>query len=64
MRGYFVTNKEDYFNSSMFSKVLSYVQSNPRMCKLQEQTGKPILIIESVGQVETAISLLHHMMKV
>lgn len=61
LRGYFVSNKEEYFNSEVFSKVLQYVQTHPRSCKLREQTGKPLLVIDSVGQVEKAIEILHQM---
>lgn len=62
LRGYFVSNKEEYFNSAMFSQVLKYIQAHPRSCKLREHTGKPLLIIDPVNHVESAIELLHHMM--
>ncbi|MBX2944471.1 MAG: transcription-repair coupling factor [Cyclobacteriaceae bacterium] len=61
LRGYFVSSKEEYFNSEVFSKVLQYVQTHPRSCKLREQAGKPLLVIDSVEQVEKAIEILHHM---
>lgn len=61
MRGYFVSNKDEYFNSPMFSNVLKYVQGHPRNCKLREQTGKPLLIVDPVEHVNQAIELLHYM---
>ncbi len=62
LRGYFVSNKEEYFDSAMFSRVLNFVQSHSRSCKLREQTGKPLLIVEPVEHVDTAIELFHHIM--
>jgi len=62
LRGYFVSNKEEYFNSAIFSQVLKFVQAHPRTCKLREQTGKALLIVDPVEHVDTAIELLHHMM--
>jgi transcription-repair coupling factor (superfamily II helicase) len=61
MRGYFVSNNDAYFNSPMFSNVLKYVQAHPRNCKLREQAGKPLLIVEPVEHVNRAIELLRHM---
>ncbi|MBX2968969.1 MAG: transcription-repair coupling factor [Cyclobacteriaceae bacterium] len=61
MRGYFVSNKDEYFNSPMFSNVLKYVQAHPRNCKLREQTGKPLLVVDPVEHVNQAIELLHYM---
>jgi transcription-repair coupling factor (superfamily II helicase) len=64
LRGYFVTNNEAYFNSETFSKVLSYVQYHPRQCKLREQAGKPMLVVESIERVETAIEIFHRLLGV
>jgi transcription-repair coupling factor (superfamily II helicase) len=61
MRGYFVSNKDEYFNSAMFSNVLKYVQAHPRNCKLREQIGKPLLVVDPVEHVNQAIELLHYM---
>ncbi|MBX2964944.1 MAG: transcription-repair coupling factor [Cyclobacteriaceae bacterium] len=61
MRGYFVSNKDEYFNSPMFSNVLKYVQGHPRNCKLREQSGKPMLIVEHVEHVNQGIELLSYM---
>jgi transcription-repair coupling factor (superfamily II helicase) len=61
LRGYFVSNKESYFSSDMFSKILTFVQSNNRLCKLRDQAGKPLLIMEPVETVDRAIQLLSRM---
>ena len=61
-RGYFVTNNDAYFNSEVFGKILRFVQTHSRQCKMKDQMGKPTLFIEQVKSVDTAIDLLHHMM--
>jgi transcription-repair coupling factor (superfamily II helicase) len=61
LRGFFISNKEAYFNSDMFSHVLRYVQTHPHHCKLREQTGRPMLVIDPLEQVNDAIRLLREM---
>lgn len=60
-RGYFVSTKELYFNSEVFSKILHYIQSHPKSCKLREHAKKPILIVDPVDDVDTAIHLVKQM---
>ncbi len=61
LRGYFVSNKDAYFSSSMFSGILQFVQTNSRTCRLRDQAGKPLLIIDPVDTVDKAIQLLSRM---
>jgi transcription-repair coupling factor (superfamily II helicase) len=47
-----------YYMSSAFDRLLNYVQSNPRNCKLREVGHKRSLVIKNVDTVETAVALL------
>jgi len=60
LRAYFVTTNDAYFNSDIFGKILQFVQTNSRQCKVRDQGGKPMLVIESVKSVDAAIDLLGH----
>lgn len=61
-RGYFVSNNDAYFSSEVFGKILLFVQANARQCKMKDQAGKAMLMIENILTVDSAIELLHHMM--
>lgn len=61
LRAYFVTNNDAYFNSEVFGKILQFVQAHSRQCKMKDQAGKAMLVIEGVRSVDAAIELLHHM---
>lgn len=50
--------KSPYYMSPAFDRLLSFVQSNPRNCKLREAGNKRSLIIKNVDTVETAVALL------
>jgi transcription-repair coupling factor (superfamily II helicase) len=60
-RGFFVTNKDAYFNSEVFGKILKFVQTHPRKCKIKDQAGKAMIAIEDVPTVDSAIELLNQM---
>lgn len=60
LRAYFVTNNDAYFNSEVFGKILQFVQTHSRQCKMRDQGGKPMLVIENVNSVDAAIDLLGH----
>lgn len=57
-RGFFVSNNDAYFNSEIFGKILKFAQANPRRCKIKDQGGKPMIVIENVSTVDSAIELL------
>lgn len=58
MRAYFISGKEDYFKSEIFGKILAFVQSHSKKCRMKETTGKLILTIEDITSVEKAIEIL------
>ena len=61
LRGYFVSNNDSYFNSPIFGQILQFVQSHSRQCKMRDQAGKAMLVIEDVKSVDNAIDLLNQM---
>lgn len=61
VRGYFVTGNDAYFNSEIFGLILKFAQNNPRRCKIKDQGGKPLIVIENVPSVDAAIELFDHM---
>ncbi len=47
-----------YYMTSAFDRILNYVQSNPRGCKLREVGNKRSLLVRNIDTVETAVALL------
>jgi transcription-repair coupling factor (superfamily II helicase) len=58
LRGYFVAGNQEYFKSEVFGKVLSFVQSHSKRCRLKESGSKLLLTVESILSVENAIEIL------
>lgn len=62
MKAYFVSaDNEKYFNSPIFGKVLTFVQTHPRRCNMKEYKGKPILRIEDINSIKEAKALIFEM---
>lgn len=56
---YFVDDSNKaYYQSPMFGKILNYLQSNPRRCRIREKNGRRSIAIASVPTVEDAVSIL------
>lgn len=47
-----------YFQSEQFGKILNYVQTNSKTCKMSEQQEKLILVFDQISTIDDAISLL------
>lgn len=63
LKCYFVSGEnEAYFKSATFGKVLEYVQTNPKLCKMRELKGRLMLNIEPVRAVDAAIQHLKSML--
>ncbi|HLG02797.1 MAG TPA: transcription-repair coupling factor [Bacteroidia bacterium] len=59
MSGYFVSSHESpYYQSETFTRVLKFVQANPRTAKMKETNKKLMLTFENVRSVKDAISAL------
>lgn len=62
LKGYFVSNNEAYFNSGTFEKILTYIQLHPRQCRLSNRSGKPMVTIENIHQVTSAIAVMRSLL--
>lgn len=61
LRAYFVSGKDEYFNSDTFGKILNFVKSHNRQCKMKDSAGKAMLVVENIKTVDSAIELLAQM---
>jgi len=60
LRCYFVEG-DAYFKSETFGSILKFVQNNPKKARLKEVNKKPMLIMEDVTSIDTAINILEQM---
>ncbi|MDX1903561.1 MAG: transcription-repair coupling factor [Thermonemataceae bacterium] len=51
-------DKQSYFNSERFGKVLDFLQKHPKKVRLKEINQKQLMIIEDIKNVSEAIKLL------
>jgi len=59
MVGYFIPKQDSpYYQSEMFTKVLKFVQQNPRFCKMKENNGKLTLSFENIKNIDEAMKSL------
>ncbi len=61
--GYFISDQQSsFYQSSNFSKLLQYVQSNPRACKMKEKQTKNglrlLLTFDNISSIEKALEAL------
>ncbi len=62
MKCYFVpSTRESYFTSEVFGKILRYIQTQPKYCKIKEHKNRLILTINGVKSVERAKKWLGEM---
>jgi transcription-repair coupling factor (superfamily II helicase) len=60
LKGYFI-DKDDYFQSDRFGKVLDFAKKNSRHARLKETKQKPIIIYEPIRSIHEAIEVLKGM---
>lgn len=58
LKGYFISDNEQYFNSEQFGKVLTFMQQNPKLGRLKEHKGKPIMVFENIHTIQQGIDIL------
>lgn len=58
MRAYFISSKDEYFKSEVFGRVLRFVQTHSKKCRMKDTSGKLILTIEDITSVHQAIDLM------
>lgn len=62
--GYFIANQDSlFYQSDSFTKVLKYVQNNPRICSMKERNEKLTLVFENVTTIKQAIELIEPMLQ-
>jgi transcription-repair coupling factor (superfamily II helicase) len=65
MVGYFIGNEDSlYYQSTIFSKVLKFVQNNSSLCQMREKKGRLTLTFENVRKVNAALMILQNMSNV
>ncbi|MDP4266171.1 MAG: transcription-repair coupling factor [Bacteroidota bacterium] len=58
-KGYFISNQESpYFQSGRFTKILEFIQMNPRICKLREDKNKLSLTIVNIKTINEILNTL------
>jgi transcription-repair coupling factor (superfamily II helicase) len=63
MIAYFLSKQDsDYFSSSVFTTILSFVQKNPVGYKLKENGNKLSLIVQRIDSVKSAMNLLQNVL--
>ena len=55
--------KSAYYSSEIFGKLLSYVARNQRRCEFVQRTGRHIIRIHHVPNVEEAIKILRYILE-
>jgi len=58
LRLYFLSGNEEYFKSAVFGKILSFVQTHSKSCRMKEVAGRLTLIVENIQSVDQAIQFL------
>ncbi|MEO1053761.1 MAG: transcription-repair coupling factor [Bacteroidota bacterium] len=59
MKGYFLpSDREEYYKSDVFGRVLAFVQSHPKNCKMNEVKGKLILTVSKINTINEAKLIL------
>ncbi|MRI00768.1 transcription-repair coupling factor [Kriegella sp. EG-1] len=61
--GYFISDQQsDFYQCSTFTKVLQFVQTNPRKCKMKEKQTRNglrlLLVFEGISSIEKALHAL------
>ncbi|GAB4129236.1 MAG: transcription-repair coupling factor [Raineya sp.] len=50
--------KQDYYNSERFSKIIYFLQNNPKIARLKEINQKQLMIFDNIRSIQDAIDVL------
>ncbi len=53
----FTTSREDYYEGTIFERVLNYFTSHAHRCRLEDRNGKRAMIIDKVDSIREAIQI-------
>ena len=60
MVGYFIQNQQSpYYQSEVFTKVLKFVQTNSKICKMKEANARLSLSFENINSIDGVIRVLN-----
>ena len=64
MIAYFISNQESpYYQSALFSKILGFIQQNPKGIKMKELNKKLTLSFENISSVKNAIEKVQRILE-
>jgi transcription-repair coupling factor (superfamily II helicase) len=58
LRAQFISGKADYFKSEVFGKILAFVQTHNKKCRMKDSSSKLTLTLEDITSVGKAIEIL------
>ncbi|MEA3504807.1 MAG: TRCF domain-containing protein, partial [Bacteroidota bacterium] len=59
MACFFIANQDsDYFQSSVFSSILSYIQQNPQKCRIKENKNRLSMLFTNIDSIKSALSTI------
>ena len=62
LKAHFISEKPDYYKSDIFGKILTFVQSHARQCRMKDTAGKLFLTVDQITSVDAAIEILEKML--
>ncbi len=60
-KAYVSIEKNSYFQSDIFGKVLNYIQKNPKISGIQQLKDKMVITLKALNSIKEAISILKSM---
>ena len=53
-----IENNNNYFQSSIFGKILAFIQKNGKICQFQEIKGQMVISFSAVPSIKEGLRLL------
>ena len=61
MVAYFIADQESaFYNSPVFSRILNFIQQNPKNIKMKELKGKLTMAFEQIRSISEAINKIEN----
>ncbi len=55
------SNRDDFYSSDIFGKIMRYAQMHPKVCKIKEHKNRLILTIEGIATIQRSQKVLEEM---
>ncbi len=63
MVAYFISNQQSpFYQSETFTRILSFVQSHPHLCRMKESNNKLMITFENISSVSEAVAVLRQIL--